>query len=52
MWGGTFETAGGVPAKNIAKWNGVSWSAVGTGVGANGSVSKFKVFKMFLISIL
>ncbi len=30
--GGLFETAGGVPAKNIAKWNGTSWSAVGSGI--------------------
>ncbi len=28
--GGIFSSAGGVPAKNIAKWNGSSWSAIGT----------------------
>jgi trimeric autotransporter adhesin len=30
--GGDFTSAGGVPANNIAKWNGVSWSALGSGV--------------------
>jgi hypothetical protein len=30
--GGWFTTAGGVPAKNIAKWNGTSWSALGSGL--------------------
>jgi len=30
--GGRFDTAGGVPAVNIAKWNGTSWSAVGGGL--------------------
>jgi len=27
---GTFESAGGAPVRNIARWNGVSWSPVGT----------------------
>ncbi|RJP89124.1 MAG: hypothetical protein C4518_10310 [Desulfobacteraceae bacterium] len=31
--GGSFETAGGVPANNIAKWDGARWSALGSGVG-------------------
>ena len=30
--GGTFSEAGGVKAKNIAKWNGSKWSALGTGM--------------------
>jgi len=30
---GQFTTAGGVPAKNIAKWDGTAWSALGTGIG-------------------
>jgi hypothetical protein len=30
--GGTFMSAGGVAASNIAKWNGTSWSPVGTGL--------------------
>jgi hypothetical protein len=31
--GGSFSYAGGVPAKNIAKWDGTRWSALGEGVG-------------------
>jgi len=30
--GGSFTTAGGSPASNIAKWNGSSWSALGDGI--------------------
>ena len=30
--GGIFNTAGGVDAKNIAKWDGLRWSAVGSGL--------------------
>jgi hypothetical protein len=33
--GGSFATAGGVPAKNIAKWNGSIWSALGSGVNSD-----------------
>ncbi len=33
---GYFDTAGGVPVNNIAKWNGSSWSAVGAGVTGYG----------------
>jgi hypothetical protein len=29
--GGDFSNAGGVPASCIAKWNGISWSALGSG---------------------
>ena len=29
--GGDFTTAGGVTVNNIAKWNGSTWSALGTG---------------------
>src|SRR5262249_19672618 len=31
--GGRFTTAGGVPANFIAKWDGTSWSALGSGIG-------------------
>jgi hypothetical protein len=31
--GGYFNTAGGLPANRIAKWDGSSWSALGEGVG-------------------
>jgi len=35
---GQFTSAGGVPANNIARWNGTSWSALGTGLtGPSGS---------------
>ncbi len=37
--GGTFHTAGGVSANNIARWDGNGWSAFGSGTsggGANG----------------
>jgi hypothetical protein len=30
--GGAFSTAGGVAVNNVAKWNGTSWSALGTGM--------------------
>ncbi len=30
--GGVFDTIGGVPASNIAAWNGSTWSALGTGI--------------------
>ena len=31
--GGIFTTAGGVSANNIAKWNGATWSSLGSGTG-------------------
>ncbi len=34
--GGAFTNAGGITISNLAKWNGTSWSAVGTGM--NGGV--------------
>mgnify|MGYP003671041916 CR=1 FL=1 len=30
--GGDFTTAGGLPTKNVAKWDGTSWTALGTGI--------------------
>src|SRR5207253_426502 len=30
--GGSMNTAGGSPVNNIAKWNGTTWSNVGTGL--------------------
>lgn len=35
--GGKFSVAGGIATSNIAKWNGVEWSAVGDGVLGSGS---------------
>jgi hypothetical protein len=40
--GGTFTQAGGIPARNIARWDGTSWSALGSGV--NGFVAALTVF--------
>ncbi len=40
--GGGFTAAGGVEAKRIAKWNGTSWSAVGSGM--DGSPLALAVF--------
>ena len=38
--GGAFTTAGGVAANHIAKWNGSSWSALGSGMnGAHVSMA-------------
>jgi hypothetical protein len=31
--GGVFTNAGGVPARNVAKWDGTRWSALGDGLG-------------------
>ncbi|MGH2541749.1 MAG: hypothetical protein ACRDIB_03070, partial [Ardenticatenaceae bacterium] len=37
--GGTFSAAGGAAVRNIARWDGVAWSSVGTGVGRLGDYS-------------
>jgi hypothetical protein len=37
--GGSFTTAGGIPVKNIAKWDGVSWQDVGGGVFYTGATT-------------
>ena len=34
--GGLFTAAGGVTANSIAKWNGSSWEALGSGIGGGG----------------
>lgn len=41
--GGTFLTAGGAPAANIAEWDGTAWSPLGD--GTNGSVGKVIAFR-------
>jgi hypothetical protein len=33
--GGVFDTLGGTAARNIAKWDGVSWSCPGTGIAGD-----------------
>jgi hypothetical protein len=35
--GGSFTNAGGVAAKNVARWNGTEWSALGAGIPGFGS---------------
>ncbi len=30
--GGSFSAAGGIPAQNVARWNGSGWSALGSGI--------------------
>jgi Rax2 C-terminal beta propeller domain len=35
---GSFDTAGGVAAQNIAMWNGSAWSALGGGLGISGNL--------------
>ncbi|MGD1044155.1 MAG: SdrD B-like domain-containing protein [Bacteroidota bacterium] len=37
--GGWFTTAGGIPAENIAKWDGTNWSALGSGLPAAGAIN-------------
>lgn len=37
--GGRFSVAGGVAASRIARWNGSSWSALGTGIQGSGNFS-------------
>lgn len=39
--GGKFDSIGGVEASNVARWDGISWSAVGT--GTDGRVSALAV---------
>ena len=37
--GGWFTIAGGIPAVNIAKWDGTNWSALGNGLQAAGAIN-------------
>jgi hypothetical protein len=39
--GGVFNSVDGIPATNIAKWNGSSWSALGAGVTRDGDVRSY-----------
>ncbi|MBI3415083.1 MAG: hypothetical protein HY043_07155 [Verrucomicrobia bacterium] len=41
--GGAFTTAGGIAATNIVKWNGTTWSAMGSGMDQLGYVSALAV---------
>jgi hypothetical protein len=43
--GGLFLTAGDMPARNIAKWDGANWTPLGSGVAPNtGTVQALTVF--------
>src|SRR5690606_29477378 len=42
--GGSFTHAGGVPATNIARWDGASWSPVGEGIGGTPGIRALAVF--------
>ncbi|MCH7872672.1 MAG: hypothetical protein IID33_13325, partial [Planctomycetes bacterium] len=44
---GTFDSAGGVPVSNIAKWNGFEWSAVGGGIGGGGGLIRASIVTVF-----
>ncbi|HUV26086.1 MAG TPA: hypothetical protein VMW34_01855, partial [Anaerolineales bacterium] len=42
--GGRFSSAGGLPANNIAKWNGSTWSTLATGVtGGSGIIYALEI---------
>lgn len=41
--GGWFTNAGGIPAENIAKWDGTNWSALGSGLSAAGAINALAV---------
>jgi len=42
--GGVFTSAGGIPFSRIAKWDGVAWSALGSGSGMNDVVYALGVY--------
>lgn len=43
--GGSFISAGGLAANNIAKWNGTSWSPLGSGIDDPGQVYTLAAFE-------
>ena len=45
--GGMFDTAGGIPAYNIAKWDETNWTSLAAGI--NGYVSSLSVYNGYLI---
>jgi hypothetical protein len=46
---GEFDEAGGVPVSNIARWDGESWSALGSGIQTFGLVESMTVYNGELI---
>lgn len=45
---GSFHTAGGVPAENIARWDGTAWHAVGKGIPGSAGVNTLASYKGML----
>ncbi len=45
--GGHFATAGGVTVNNIARWDGSSWSALGSGVAISGQRAHVRALQVF-----
>ncbi len=45
--GGLFQTAGGVAANNVAKWDGANWSPVGSGLTGPSGVIPVKALAVF-----
>src|SRR6185295_11851258 len=41
--GGSFSTAGGIPAQAIAKWDGSTWAPVGSGMNTGATVDELVV---------
>jgi WD40 repeat protein len=41
--GGSFANAGGVLVRNVARWNGSTWSALGSGIGGTSAVNALAV---------
>lgn len=44
--GGVFSSAGGVPVRNLARWDGSQWHAVGT--GTNGDIDDIRLVGSFV----
>ncbi len=42
--GGSFTSAGGQPAEGVARWDGYSWTAVGSGLGGSASVNSLALY--------
>jgi len=47
---GTFTTIGGVPANHIARWNGTSWQALGTGIEGGTPQAMVKYNEHFVVA--
>lgn len=46
--GGIFDSAGGIPVSNIAKWNDTTWSQVSNGIKKKGIVGAMALYKGLL----